>query len=106
MCLAVPYEVKAAIDRCLAANVATAVDAAQLLSRLQASELVHASRLGTNLATQLKAVAESEENYSEMIAYVGLVNRVSEVAGPTLAQAEQARLQQYTVRFVPCAFCP
>ena len=98
MCLAVPHEIKAAIDGALAANVATPTDAAQLLNRLQAAELVHSSRLGTNLATQLKNVAESEEEYSEMVAYVRMINTVCEVAGPALGPEEQARLLPYTVR--------
>jgi hypothetical protein len=98
MCLAVPIEVKASIFGFLAANVASAAEAVQLLNRLEAAELVHSNRLGTNLATQLTNVAESEEEYSDMISYVHMINSICETAGPLLVVEEQERLFPYTVR--------
>lgn len=101
MCLAVPHEIKASIDGFLAAHVSSPAGAVQLLNRLQAAELVQSSQLGRNLATQLRAVAESEEEYSEMVAYVRMINSMFEGAGAALVMEEQERLLQYTVRHRP-----
>jgi hypothetical protein len=102
MCLAVPHEIKAAIFRFLAAFIASPSDALQLLNRLQAAELVHSRQLGTSMTTQLKAVSEAEEEYSEMIAYVRMMNRLFDTAGASLVLEEQERLVQYTVRCFSC----
>ena len=98
MCLAVPHEVKASIDGFLAAHVSSPAGAVQLLNRLQAAEMVQSSQLGRNLTTQLRAVAESEEEYSEMVAYVRMINSIFEGAGAALVLEEHERLLQYTVR--------
>jgi hypothetical protein len=104
LCLAVPHEIKAAIFRFLSASIASPNDAVQLLNRLEAAELVDSRQLGRNLMTQLKAVSESEEEYSEMIAYVRMINRLFDLAGASLVLEEQERFLHYTVR---CKiFCP
>ena len=99
--MAVPPVLKTAIDDALAAWVCNLSDAAQLLDRLGHTEMIrNRATPGASLATQLATVAEVDEEYSEMIAYVRMMNKICSTAGPALVKhADMHRfISQYTVR--------
>lgn len=101
MCMAVPPAVKASLDGVLASWVCELPEALQLLERLQHTEMVRNRALpGASLATQLSTVAESDEEYSEMIAFVRMVNVICKIAGPELIQhaSIHSYVMHYTVR--------
>jgi hypothetical protein len=99
--MAVPPAIKASLDGILAASVCELSEALQLLERLQHTDLIRNGALpGTSLATQLSTVAESEEEYSEMIAYVRMINVICRIAGPELVQ--HASMHSYVMQFTVC----